>query len=51
MKEHLSITIDKKTAMRLRRYAKREGCPVSQVVEMSIEKLTIVTGRRNRHCG
>lgn len=35
----MSITIDTVTAERLRRYARRERRPVSQVVEMSIEKL------------
>lgn len=39
MKEHMSITISKDTLARLKRYALREHRPVSQVVEMAIEKL------------
>jgi len=39
MKEHMSITIPEQTAQRLRRYARRERRPVSQVVELAIEKL------------
>jgi len=39
MKEHISITIKRDTAQRLRRYARRERRPVSQVVEMAIENL------------
>jgi predicted transcriptional regulator len=39
MKEHISITIKRDTAQRLRRYALRERRPVSQVVEMAIEHL------------
>ena len=39
MREHMSITIQKDTAQRLRRYALRERRPVSQVVEIAIEKL------------
>ena len=54
MREHISITIERDTAERLRRYARRERRPVSQVVEMAIEGLlqqrvppseTIVTTR------
>ena len=39
MREHMSITILKETAEKLRRYARRERRPVSQVVEIAIEKL------------
>ena len=39
MREHISITIEGGIAQRLRRYARRERRPVSQVVEMAIEKL------------
>jgi len=39
MKEHISITIEKDTAEWLRRYARRERRPVSQVVEIAIENL------------
>jgi predicted transcriptional regulator len=39
MREHISITIETETAQRLRRYARRERRPVSQVVEMAIEEL------------
>ena len=39
MKEHMSITISEQTAQRLKRYALRERRPVSQVVELAIEKL------------
>ncbi len=39
MQEHISITIRKETVQRLRRYARRERRPVSQVVEMAVEKL------------
>ena len=39
MREHMSITIEKDTAQRLRRYARRERRPVSQVVEIAIERL------------
>jgi hypothetical protein len=39
MKEHMSITIATTTADRLRRYASRERRPVSQVVEIAVEKL------------
>ena len=35
----MSITITTKTADRLRTYARRERRPVSQVVEMAIERL------------
>lgn len=35
----MSITIQQDTARRLRRYALRERRPVSQVVEIAIEKL------------
>jgi len=35
----MSITMDERTAHRLRRYALAERRPVSQVVEMAIEKL------------
>jgi hypothetical protein len=35
----MSITIERATAQRLRRYARRERRPVSQVVEMAIERL------------
>jgi hypothetical protein len=54
MREHMSITLEKDTARRLRRYALRERRPVSQVVEIAIERLlqqqmpvteTIVTTR------
>lgn len=39
MREHMSITVEQDTARRLRRYARRERRPVSQVVEIAIEKL------------
>jgi hypothetical protein len=39
MREHMSITVQKETAERLRRYARRERRAVSQVVEIAIEKL------------
>lgn len=39
MREHMSITIQQETALRLRRYARSEHRPVSQVVEMAIESL------------
>ncbi len=39
MKEHMSITVREQTAMRLKRYALRERRPVSQVVEIAIERL------------
>jgi len=39
MREHMSITVDQNTARRLRRYARRERRPVSQVVEIAIERL------------
>jgi predicted transcriptional regulator len=39
MREHVSITLAKETLQRLRRYAHRERRPVSQVVEMAIERL------------
>lgn len=39
MREHMSITVPQDTALRLRRYARRERRPVSQVVEMAIERL------------
>lgn len=39
MREHISITIEGSIAQRLRRYARRERRPVSQVVQMAIEKL------------
>ena len=39
MREHMSITVQKETAQRLRRYARRERRPVSQVVEIAIERL------------
>jgi len=39
MREHISITIGKDTAQRLRRYARREHRPVSQVVQIAIESL------------
>jgi len=35
----MSITIGKETAERLRRYARRERRPVSQVVEFAIDAL------------
>jgi hypothetical protein len=35
----MSITVLKETAQRLRSYARRERRPVSQVVEIAIEKL------------
>ena len=35
----MSITVQKETAQRLRRYARRERRPVSQVVEIAIERL------------
>jgi len=35
----MSITVEKETAQRLRRYARREARPVSQVVEIAIERL------------
>jgi len=39
MKEHMSITIEKGTAQRLKRYALRERRAVSTVVEMAVERL------------
>jgi predicted transcriptional regulator len=39
MREHISITIERDIAQRLRRYARRERRPVSQVVEIAIERL------------
>jgi hypothetical protein len=39
MREHISITVQRETALHLRRYARRERRPVSQVVEMAIESL------------
>lgn len=39
MKEHISITIDRETVARLRRYARRERRPVSTVVEIAVEML------------
>ena len=39
MREHISVTIEQSTVQRLRRYARRERRPVSQVVEMAIENL------------
>jgi predicted transcriptional regulator len=39
MREHISITIEGNTAQRLRRYARRERRPVSQVVQIAIERL------------
>jgi hypothetical protein len=39
MRAHLSITIAGDTAQRLRVYARRERRPVSQVVEMAVERL------------
>ena len=39
MREHISVTIERHTAERLRRYARRERRPVSQVVEIAIERL------------
>jgi predicted transcriptional regulator len=39
MREHMSITVQTETAQRLRRYARRERRPVSQVVEIAIERL------------
>jgi predicted transcriptional regulator len=39
MREHISITIETDVAQRLRRYARRERRPVSQVVEIAIESL------------
>jgi len=35
----MSITIEKATAQRLRRYALRERRPVSQIVEIALERL------------
>jgi len=35
----MSITIKTETALKLRRYARRERRPVSQVVEIAIEEL------------
>jgi Ribbon-helix-helix protein, copG family. len=35
----MSITVQKEIAQRLRRYARRERRPVSQVVEIAIERL------------
>jgi hypothetical protein len=35
----MSITVQRETAQRLRRYARRERRPVSQVVEIAIERL------------
>ncbi len=39
MREHMSITMKTETAQQLRRYALRERRPVSQVVEIAIERL------------
>jgi predicted transcriptional regulator len=39
MRQHLSITVESETALRLKRYALRERRPVSQVVEIAIERL------------
>ncbi len=39
MKEHLCVTMEDATARRLRRYASRERRPLSQVVEIAVEKL------------
>jgi hypothetical protein len=39
MREHMSITMDRGTAQRLRKYALRERRPVSQVVQMAVERL------------
>ncbi len=39
MRERISITIAEETARRLRRYARRERRPVSQVVEIAVERL------------
>jgi hypothetical protein len=39
MREHMSITVQRSTAERLRRYARRERRAVSQVVELAIERL------------
>ena len=39
MQEHISVTIEKATAARLRRYARREKRTVSNVVEIAIERL------------
>jgi len=39
MRQHISVTVEKETAQRLKRYALREKRPVSQVVEMAIESL------------
>ena len=39
MRKHMSITIEEATAQRLRRYARRERRPVSQVVEIAVERL------------
>ena len=35
----MSITLEDRTARRLRHYAQKERLPVSQVVEMAIERL------------
>jgi hypothetical protein len=39
MRQHISITVETDTAKRLKRYALRERRPVSQVVEIAIERL------------
>ena len=39
MREDVSITVSEETALRLRRYAQQERRPVSQVVEIAIERL------------
>ncbi len=39
MRKRISITIHGDTVERLRRYARRERRPVSQVVEIAVERL------------
>ncbi len=39
MRERISITIEAETVQRLKRYARRERRPVSQVVEIAVERL------------
>ena len=40
MKEKLTLTIDKKTKERAKRFARREGVSLSQIVEAYLEKLS-----------
>lgn len=49
MREHMSITVQRGTAERLRRYARRERRPISQVVELAIEKLLEMSAPETDH--